>query len=141
MTQNNPHSLEPSRIILFDGICNLCNAVVRFIILRDQKQLFTFARLQSSYGHHLLRMHGLTERTIDSIVLIQDTAVFIKSDAVLAISRYMPFPYPLLGMFRFMPLKLRDYIYDFVARNRYRWFGKKVSCMVPTADIKSRFMD
>ncbi len=83
----------------------------------------------------------MSGQEIDSILLIKDASVHIKSNAALEIARSLNSPWPLLGLLRFLPLKLRDYVYDFIARNRYRWFGKKATCMIPTADIKNRFLD
>jgi len=126
---------------VFDGICNLCNGLVRFVIRRDRDRLFSFASLQSQAGQNFVRVCGLDARSTDSILLLKHDSFYIKSDAVLQIAAGLPFPWPLLRIFRFVPRALRDHLYDVIARNRYRWFGKKAECMIPTAAIKNRFME
>ncbi len=141
MIEKNTTDNKTKFFILFDGVCNLCNGSVRFIIHRDAQQRFRFASLQSDAGLRLLHQYGLTNKNIDSIVLITNSAAHIKSDAVLHIADRLPFPWPLLKMFRFFPLSFRDAVYDFIAQNRYRWFGKKETCMMPAPDTRNRFLD
>lgn len=113
-------------LILFDGACNLCDSSVRFVMAHDSAQRFTFAPLQSELGRQVLRAHGLESYAdLSAIVLLQDGKVFTKSSAAVAIARQLDAPWSLLAIARFLPRRLRDTLYDFVGRRRYRWFGKK----------------
>ncbi len=133
---------ENKKIILFDGVCNLCNNAVTFIIQRDQKDIFRFASLQSELGQKLTKERGINPDEIDSIVLIEPgVAYFQKSTAALEIARQLSGGYSLLKNFLFLPESLRDGVYDIIANNRYKWFGKKESCMIPTPELKSKFLD
>lgn len=129
-----------SKIILFDGVCNLCNGLVKFIIKRDRRDEFRFAPLQSSTGEELLAKHKLLDAQLDSIVLITDEDYAIKSLAALRIFKELK-GYRWLWGFRFLPRSFRDFCYDFVAHNRYRWFGKKEACMLPTPELRAKFLD
>ena len=130
------------KIILFDGVCNLCNNAVTFIIERDKKDIFRFASLQSETGKKLIADRGLDPNELDSILLIEPgVAYYRKSTAALEISRDLSGGYSLLKNFLFIPDSMRDAIYDFVANNRYKWYGKKESCMIPTPELKSKFLD
>lgn len=129
------------KIILFDGVCNLCNGAVQFIIKRDGGDRFRFAALQSELGQELCRARHIDTTQIDSIILIDPgIAYYVKSDAALEIARelrgygWMPW---LLG---WIPRGVRDAVYDLVARNRYRWFGKKDQCMIPTPELQKKFL-
>jgi len=126
--------------ILFDGVCNLCNGSVNFVIRKDRRKTFTFASLQSDAGQRLLEKFDLANKNIDSIVLITERAVHLKSEAVLHIAARLPFPWPLLKIFRFVPLTVRDHLYDFIAHHRYRWFGRQETCMLPSPDTRNRFL-
>lgn len=128
------------RIILFDGVCNLCNSSVKFIIKRDSEGQFKFASLQSETGQTLLRMHGLN-KDLNSFVLLEDDKVYLKSSAALRVCRKLGSAWPILSLFRFLPPFIRDFLYDFVAKNRYKWFGKEESCLVPSPEWKQRFLD
>ena len=128
------------KIILFDGVCNLCNTSVLFVIKRDTKDHFRFAALQSEIGQSLAKKHQLDTTQVDSIVLIMKDKVFIKSSAALNISRYLKGAYPLLFLFIIIPSFIRNWVYDYVAKNRYRWYGKKDQCMIPTKELKSKFL-
>jgi predicted DCC family thiol-disulfide oxidoreductase YuxK len=127
--------------MLFDGVCNLCNASVRFVIRRDPGAVFRFASLQSPVGRSLLKEHGLPVDELASIVLIDGDRCYVKSDAALRIARALRRPWPLVGAFLIVPRAIRDHVYEFVARNRYRWFGKQDSCALPTPATASRFLD
>lgn len=129
------------KIILFDGVCNLCNQAVTFIINHDPNDQFRFAALQSDEGKELLKKYDLDAAAIDSIVLIQDDKAFIKSAAALRIAKNISGLWPGLYAFKVLPKFITDFVYDFVARNRYDWFGKKDNCMVPTSELKSKFLD
>ena len=128
-------------IILFDGVCNLCNGIVQFIIKRDPKAKFRFTSLQSESGQKFLRKFGLPSDEFDSIVLIQGEQYFMKSTAGLRILKELGGIWKLFYFFRFLPLSFRDFIYDLIAGSRYRMFGKSESCMIPTPELKARFLD
>ncbi|MGO4911963.1 MULTISPECIES: thiol-disulfide oxidoreductase DCC family protein [unclassified Leeuwenhoekiella] len=130
-----------SKIILFDGVCNLCNGAINFIIKQDSKAVFKFASLQSETGMRLLKKHKIDPQKTDSIILVEEDKVSVKSTAALRISRFLDKGYPLLYGFMIIPGFIRNYVYDFIARNRYKWFGKKESCMIPTPELKSRFLE
>lgn len=129
------------KIILFDGVCNLCNRAVQFVIKRDKKDMFRFAPLQSEIGAQLIEQRGIDISRIDSIILIEPSiAFYVKSDAALEIGKSFGGIWKLLGIFDWIPRVFRDGIYDLVARNRYRWFGRKDACMVPTPELKQKFL-
>lgn len=128
-------------IILFDGACNLCNGAVQFILERDPSGRFKFASIQSSTGRHLMKKSGLDPDDAGTFVLIEGNQVFTKSDAALRVARSLSGPWPVLGLLRVAPKALRDLGYTVVSKNRYRWFDRNNSCMVPTADIANRFLD
>ena len=133
---------KDKKIVLFDGVCNLCNSAVTFIIENDKKDVFRFASLQSEIGRKLVEDRGMDPEELDSIVLIDPgVAYYRKSTAALEISRELSGGYSLLKNFLFIPESLRDGIYNFVANNRYKWYGKKESCMIPTPELKSKFLD
>lgn len=133
--------IPQNKIILFDGVCNLCNGVVRFVINRDKKGVFKFAALQSEIGQKLCSERHINIEIIDSIVLIDPgKAYYLKSQAAIEIARDLKG----LGWLRifgwFFPVRLCDFIYDIIAQNRYRWFGKQQTCMIPTKKQLSRFL-
>jgi predicted DCC family thiol-disulfide oxidoreductase YuxK len=125
------------RIILFDGVCNLCNGLVQFVLARDGAGKFRFASLQSAAAVRLLGSDG----PVETIVLIEAGKTYIKSAAALRIARGLRFPWPILFGQVVVPGPLRDWIYDWVARNRYRWFGKRDACMLPTPQMRGRFLE
>jgi predicted DCC family thiol-disulfide oxidoreductase YuxK len=127
-------------VIIFDGVCNLCNAAVRFIIRRDPQARFRFAALQSAPAQALLARVEVDAAAFDSVMLVEDGVVHSRSDAALRVARRLRFPWPLLYALVILPRPLRDSLYDFIARNRYRWFGKRETCMTPTPDLQSRFL-
>ena len=127
-------------IVFFDGVCNLCNAAVRFIIQRDPRGYFRFASLQSEAAQRLLPI-SCRESFGDSIILLEDEECFGASTAALRIARRLGAAWPLFYGAMLVPRFLRDPIYRWVARNRYRWFGKKESCELPTPELRSRFID
>ena len=130
------------KIILFDGVCNLCNGAVLWIIRRDQRDVFRFASLQSEVGGELTRSRQIDTDRVDSIILIDPgVAYYIKSDAALEIARELKGYRILPVLFGWIPKTLRDAVYDLVARNRYRLFGKKKECMVPTPELKGKFLE
>jgi predicted DCC family thiol-disulfide oxidoreductase YuxK len=123
--------------VLFDGVCNLCNGIVRFIVAHDPHARFRFASLQSDAARRLLGDCG----PVESIVLLESGKAYTKSTAALRIARGLRFPWPLLRVFMAFPRPIRDAMYDWVARHRYRWFGKRESCMVPSPEIRKRFVE
>ncbi len=127
------------RIILFDGECNFCDWNVQFIIRRDPKAHFLFAPLQSEQGQALLQKHAISINE-DSIILVEEDHYFIQSTAVLKIARHLHRLYPLVYLFILIPRPLRDLFYRFIANNRYKWFGKKDECMIPTPEQSKRFL-
>lgn len=128
---------SPQHVVLFDGVCNLCNGAVRFILARDPAGLFRFASLQSEAARRLLRDDGRAE----TIVLLEAGKTYTKSTAALRIARGLRFPWPLLYAFVAVPRPLRDLVYDWVARHRYRWFGKRETCLLPTSEVRGRFVE
>lgn len=127
-------------VILFDGICNFCNKSVRFIIKRDPDGYFQFASLQGEVGQSLLKKHHMPQY-FDSFVLIENDRVYLKSDAVLRICRHLKGAWKWMSMFFIVPKPIRNAVYSFIANNRYKWYGKRDSCMIPTPDIRERFLD
>ncbi len=129
-----------NHIILFDGICNFCNSSVQFILKRDLKQRYHFASLQSEAGKALLKKHRIPE-DINSFVLIEDDCYFTKSSAALRVCRNLKGPVRLLVIFTIVPAPIRDIFYHVIAHNRYKWFGKQESCMLPSPEVRKRFLD
>ncbi len=129
------------KIILFDGVCNLCNGAVNFVIKCDKKDLFRFAALQSEVGEKLVAERNIDTSKIDSIILIDpEVAYYTKSTAALKIAASFGGIWTLVNVLNLIPNWLRDIVYDLVARYRYRWFGKKDQCMVPTAELREKFL-
>jgi predicted DCC family thiol-disulfide oxidoreductase YuxK len=136
------NAAEPKSLILFDGVCNLCNSAVNFIIDRDPEGRFEFAPLQSPLGESTLSEKGMTDASnLSTMVLVEDGRCFTRSTAALRIGRRLKFPWPLLYGMIIVPRFLRDWLYNRVAKNRYRWFGKHETCRMPTAELAARFRD
>jgi len=133
--------MDDHPIILFDGVCNLCNASVQYVIRHDTHAIFRFASLQGETGQKLLKQYGLSTDTFTSFVLIKDNKVYTRSTAALTVARYLKGIVKLLYGFIIVPAFIRNAVYDLISRNRYKWFGKKDECMVPTAALKSRFLN
>lgn len=131
-------------VILYDGQCAMCSAIVRFVIKRDRHARYRFASLDSAAGKALLEQAGQGawpgEAVPDTFRLIRDGRVYIKSGAALEVVRKLRGLWPVLYLFRAVPVRIRDYVYDTVARNRYRWFGRNESCMLPSPDVRDRFL-
>jgi predicted DCC family thiol-disulfide oxidoreductase YuxK len=127
-------------IILFDGVCNLCNGSVQFVIKRDPEGLFRFAALQSSQGQELMRQHNLDTSGLYSIIVVSGDKVWQRSRAALEIVRHLSGLWPMLYAFIIVPPFIRDWVYDRIAANRYKWFGKKEECMIPTPELRARFL-
>ena len=128
-------------VVLFDGVCNLCNGSVRFVIERDPHKHFQFAPLQSETATTLIGGTADPLAMPDSIVLVDDGRLYVRSTAALRIARRLRFPWPLIWVFMAVPRPLRDWVYDVIARHRYGWFGKRDTCMVPTKEIRDRFLE
>lgn len=131
---------ENGPIILFDGVCNLCNATVQTIIRLDRTAQFRFCALQSDAGQSLLEQAGYQGPALDSVVLYQHQQVWTHSDAVLEIARRLGGPMKIVLLLKIIPQKTRDRLYLWIARNRYTWFGRRPTCMIPTPGLKSRFL-
>ena len=127
-------------IVLFDGVCNFCNSSVNFIIKHDKKDHFRFTPLQSEKGKMLLQAFNENGKGLDSLVLIENNKLYKRSTASLKITKQLRRPYSLLYLFIIIPSFLRDPIYNFIAKNRYKWFGKKDVCMIPTPAVKDKFI-
>lgn len=130
-----------AKLILFDGVCNLCNNSVQFIIKRDKKNRFLFASLQGRTGQEYLHRFGLPENTFNSFLLVEDGTCYTRSTAALRIARSLSGLWPLLYAGIVIPRFIRDAVYNLIARNRYKWFGKKEECWVPTPELKKKFLD
>lgn len=135
----NPGTEHP--VVLFDGVCNLCNASVNFIIDNDPRKHFRFAALQSKAGRAILEKFNLSTTHIDTLVLFDGEKIYTKSDATLHIVKRLKPPFPLLFSLVLVPPFVRDAAYMTIAKNRYRWFGKRESCRMPSQELKERFLD
>lgn len=132
---------QNKKIILFDGICNLCDATVQFIIKHDKKDIFRFVALQSDLGKEIIDHIGLDTSKTDSIILYEPgQAYYYKAEAALKIAKVLGGIYSLLNVFSILPNRLSNKVYDFVALNRYKWYGKKDECMIPTPEMKTKFL-
>lgn len=132
--------MNHGKIILFDGICNLCNSSVNFIIDRDIKNVFKFASLQSEPGQQLLNKFILNSTEFNSVILIDGKKFYTKSTAVLKIVKEFSFLWKFIYIFIIVPRPVRNFIYDIIANNRYKWFGKKDSCRIPSPELKEKFL-
>jgi predicted DCC family thiol-disulfide oxidoreductase YuxK len=128
-------------VVLFDGVCNLCNGFVRFIIRRDPKGHLKFASLQSDYARRELSRVGYSPDKLFSIIVLRRDEVFERSAAVMEIARYLSAPWPTIRVFRILPRFICDFFYNLIANNRYRLFGRKDECMIPTPELKARFIE
>jgi len=127
-------------VILFDGVCNLCNGAVNFVIRHDTKNIFRFATLQSQAGQQFLHQFDFTSPDMRSFVLIDNGKAYQKSTAALRVLKYLPWHLKAFRVFLIVPSFIRNGVYDIIARHRYKWFGKKEVCMVPTAELKAKFL-
>jgi predicted DCC family thiol-disulfide oxidoreductase YuxK len=127
-------------VILFDGACNLCNRSVQFIIEHDKKNIFKFASLQSDFGKDLLNRFNEEDSIPDSVILYKDEKLFTESTAALMILKELGGGWQFLYLFILVPKFIRDAVYRFIANNRYKWFGKRESCMVPTEELRNKFI-
>ena len=131
---------KDKKIILFDGVCNYCNDKINFIIKNDKQDVFRFVALQSETGQKIIKYLGI-DSSIDSIILYEPGyAYFIKSEAVFRIIKHLSSSVKLLLFFNFIPTSIKNVFYDIIAKNRYNWYGKKESCMMPTEELKRKFI-
>ena len=128
-------------VILFDGVCNLCSGFVQFTIPRDPKAYYKFVSIQSETGQAILKHFGLSTDEISTVVLVEDGKAYTHSDVGLKMFRRFPGLWPLLYVFWYVPRPIRDAVYNWIARNRYNWFGKSEACWLPTPELKSRFLN
>jgi predicted DCC family thiol-disulfide oxidoreductase YuxK len=140
MPETAPGLASGDRVLLFDGVCNVCSAWVRFVIARDPRARLRLASVQSPAGQAILRWCGLPTETFDTMVFVEDGRAYFKSTAFLRAVRYLERPWPWLSWGLAVPRPVRDWLYDRLARNRYRLFGRQESCMIPTPAIRSRFL-
>jgi len=130
------------QLILFDGVCNLCNSSVQFVIKHDKKNRFLFAPLQGEVGRQIIELYKIDTSKVDSIILyIPEKGTFSKSTAALKTTSKLGFPINLASIFLIVPAFIRNWVYDFIAKHRYKWFGRKESCMIPSPELKNRFLD
>ncbi|MEO6948576.1 MAG: thiol-disulfide oxidoreductase DCC family protein [Ginsengibacter sp.] len=127
-------------IILFDGVCNFCDSTVNFVIKRDRKNLLKFAVLQSSIAKELLEGQSIQGNDLSSFIFIENKKVYSRSTAALRVCKYLNGFWPFMYGFIIVPKFIRDAVYNLIARNRYKWFGKKDACMIPTPEMKERFL-
>jgi predicted DCC family thiol-disulfide oxidoreductase YuxK len=139
MQTDQPGTEYVKGIILFDGVCNYCNTMVNFVIKRDKKDRFLFAPLQSDKGQELRKKYNIAD-SIDSFIYIEKGSANIYSTGALKVCRYLSGGWPALYALIIVPVFLRDGIYKWVARNRYKWFGKKETCMIPTPAVRRKFL-
>lgn len=131
---------KDKKIILFDGVCNYCNDKINFIIKHDNKDVFRFVALQSEKGQEIINYLGVNP-SIDSIILYEPgVAYYVKSEAAFQILKELKAPYQWILLLNFIPNSVKDLVYDYIARNRYKWYGKKEACMIPTEEIKNKFL-
>lgn len=135
-------NLPPNKkIILFDGICNLCDSAVQFVIQHDKKDVFRFVAIQSELGEQILKHIGINPMNIDSVILYEPgIAYYYKSDAALQIAKNLGGFFHFGTFFRIIPTGISNKLYDYIAKNRYKWYGKKETCLIPTLELKSKFL-
>ena len=130
------------KIIVFDGLCNLCDSAVQFVVKHDDRDIFRFVPIQSSLGQEIIKHIGIHDKNIDSVILYEPgKAYFYKSDAALEIAKSLGGIFHFGTIFRIIPVGIRNMLYDFIARNRYRWYGKKEFCLLPTPALRAKFLE
>jgi predicted DCC family thiol-disulfide oxidoreductase YuxK len=133
--------MTESPIILFDGVCNFCNSTVNFILRQDKKQVFRFAALQSKAGQQLLRNFHFSQQDFNSFLLIDNKKPYTASTAALRLIKYLPWYWQWAQVFWLMPRFIRNSLYRLIANNRYKWFGKREACMIPSPAVRKRFLE
>jgi predicted DCC family thiol-disulfide oxidoreductase YuxK len=129
------------KIVLFDGVCNLCNTSVQFVIKHNKKKNIQFASLQSEAGKAILQHYNLLDLNLNSFVFVQNGTIYLRSSAALKVAKHLNGAWPLLHCFIIVPQFIRDGVYKLIANNRYKWFGKKEQCYMPTPELKERFLN
>lgn len=132
-------SSNTNPVILFDGVCNLCNSSVQFVIKHDPKKQFRFASIQGDYGQQVLKQFDLPPNTLNSFILFKDQQIYTHSTGALMVAKQLSGAWPLLYAFIIIPPFIRNAVYQFIANNRYKWFGKKESCAIPSPELKALF--
>lgn len=128
-------------VILFDGVCNLCNGAVQYVLKHDAQKQFQFASLQSNFGQQVLAKYNLSKTNFSSFILLENDKIYLKSTAALLVAKQLEGAASWLYFFRVIPTFIRDGVYNFIANNRYKWFGKQDACWLPTPALKARFLD
>ncbi len=132
---------KDKNLILFDGVCNLCNSSVQYVIKHDKNNQFLFTALQSDTGKEIIEKFNIDTAKTDSVLLyVPEKGIDYKSSAALKIASKLGFPRNLMSVFFIVPSFIRNWVYDFIAKNRYKWYGKKDACMIPTPELKSKFL-
>ena len=134
-------SSKLDNLVIFDGVCNLCAKSVRFVLRHEKKPILHFTPMQSATGARLMREHGVNPEDADTFIVIADGRAFVKSDAAIQLSKFLCNGWRLLGVIKFVPRPIRDWFYNVIARNRYQWFGRSDECMVPTPEVRARFIE
>jgi predicted DCC family thiol-disulfide oxidoreductase YuxK len=134
-------AMDARHIAIFDGACNLCARGVQFILAHERDHVIRFTALQSPTGQGLLREFGIDPQHVATFAFIEGVAIFVGSDAAIEVAKHLRLPWRMFRVLRVVPRRIRESIYGLVARNRYRWFGKRESCVVPTPELRSRFID
>ena len=132
--------LKNKTILLFDGYCNLCNSSVQFVLKHEKNSEIYFTSLQSNSGIEILNYYKIDPNKIDSLVLIEKNKAYIKSSAALRVSKYLKGGYPIAFAFIVIPAAIRNIVYDFIAKNRYKWYGKTDNCLIPNEEFGKRFL-
>jgi predicted DCC family thiol-disulfide oxidoreductase YuxK len=127
--------------VLYDGVCKLCTGWVAFVLRHEQDQALRFAALQSPAGMRLMQQFGIDPTQMETFVVIADGRAYVRSEAAIRVARFLRGAWKLLGVVKIVPRPIRDYAYDVIARNRYRWFGRHHACVVPTPELRQRFID
>mgnify|MGYP003332626101 CR=1 FL=1 len=138
--ETNSFSSSHNKIIFFDGVCNLCQASVQFILTRDKKAVFSFSSLQSNYAIQLLKEKNMDTTSLKTFILVDDDSIYTRSTAALKVVKQLGGLWPLLYGFIIVPPFIRDAVYNWIASNRYRWFGKQETCWLPREEWKNRFL-
>lgn len=132
--------MENQPVVLFDGVCNLCNGAVQWLILHDPNSKLRFASLQSDFGQSILKKNKLNTIDFNSFILVEGEKIWLKSNAALQVVRHLGGAWAWLGVLQIIPTFIRDFFYNIIAKNRYRWFGKKDECWLPTPELRARFL-
>ncbi|MBT3239616.1 MAG: DUF393 domain-containing protein [Chloroflexi bacterium] len=127
-------------LVLFDGVCNLCNATVVFLLRWEAQPVLKFANLQSDFGKKVLERYSLSSEAMDTVILVEDGQIYTRSKAAIKLLDYLKFPWQILKIFSIIPIALGDRIYNWIAHNRYTWFGKSDQCAIPSPLIQTRFL-